>query len=102
MDIWQQLSAAGKELAVLSEIVLASRSPAELWPPLLDHLRRAVGFDAGYVATTRSTIGDAQGAVIGHDAELLRQNIGRYLAEISPHEIVRYTNQARQDDAIWS
>jgi DNA-binding CsgD family transcriptional regulator len=88
-------------IADVAEIALADQTAPTFWPAVLERLARSIPFDAGFIAATSGTVAAGQGAVIGHDERQLRMNIGRYLAEISPHEVTSYADQARDGREVW-
>jgi len=89
-------------LGSFAEIIVAKPEPAEVWPTLLARLRRAVDFDAGYIAASWGDATEGRGAVAAHDAPFLRKNLGRFLAEIRPEEVALYTDRARVHHEVWS
>lgn len=99
--IWNKLGDGGRLVADMAELALQALGPAEFWSEAMALLSRAIGFDAGYVATTPGTARDAHGALIGYDETFLRTQIGRFVREFSPSEVAAYTDRARRGDEVW-
>jgi DNA-binding CsgD family transcriptional regulator len=95
--------AAGVEqvVAEVAEFVSGCRSPQQLWSGVADCLQTHLPFDSGWVGTTTGTTADMQGAIVQHDPQHLRANLGRYLGEITPPELGAYITQARRHDDVW-
>jgi DNA-binding CsgD family transcriptional regulator len=85
-----------------AELIIVERDPAVLWPAMLRRVEQAVGFDAGYIAASFGASTEGRGAVLEHDAQFLKLNLGRFLAEISLEEIAQYTERARRHREVWS
>ncbi|MET0341328.1 MAG: helix-turn-helix transcriptional regulator [Polyangiales bacterium] len=96
------LSMAHELVGDLAELALLERDPAVLWPGLLQRLQESIPFDAGYIAASWGASTEGRGAVVEHDAEFLKRNLGRNLAEISPAEVASYTDRARNFRDVWS
>jgi DNA-binding CsgD family transcriptional regulator len=96
------LSEAHELVGDFASMVVEFQEPSMLWPMMLAKLQEAVGFDAGYIAASWGSAIEGRGAVAEHDEPFLKRNIGRYLAEISPEEVAKYTNRARIHHDVWS
>jgi DNA-binding CsgD family transcriptional regulator len=95
-------SDAHELVADFASMVMEFQEPAEIWPAMLIRLEEAVRFDAGYIAASWGNATEGRGAVAEHDEPSLKRNLGRYLAEIAPEEVARYTDRARVHHDIWS
>jgi DNA-binding CsgD family transcriptional regulator len=84
-----------------AEMIVVERDPAVIWPEMLERLQQSVGFEAGYIAASWGTSLEGRGAVVGHDTNFLKHNLGRFLAQISGEEVAGYTNRARAFQEIW-
>jgi DNA-binding CsgD family transcriptional regulator len=84
-----------------AEMIVGTLEPSELWPAMLRKVQQVVGFDAGYIAASWGSATEGRGAVAEHDAAFLRQNLGRYLAEIRAEEVALYTDRARVHHDVW-
>jgi DNA-binding CsgD family transcriptional regulator len=96
------LSQAQHVVGSFAEMVLEMREPAVVWPAMMKRLEEAIGFDAGYIASTWGTAAEGHGAVVEHDATYLKQNLARFLGEMQPAEVARYTDRARLHQDVWS
>ncbi|HVJ19796.1 MAG TPA: helix-turn-helix transcriptional regulator [Polyangiaceae bacterium] len=96
------LNEAQELIGNFAELIVAERDPARLWPAMLRRVEQAVGFDAGYIAASFGPSTEGRGAVLEHDAQFLKLNLGRFLAEISLEEVARYTERARAHEEVWS
>jgi DNA-binding CsgD family transcriptional regulator len=96
------LSEAHELVGNFTELVVAEREPARVWPAMLQRIEQAVGFDAGYIAASFGASTEGRGAVLEHDHLFLKQNLGRFLAEISLEEVSSYTERARSHHDVWS
>lgn len=96
-----QLGLFERLLGELAEIVLESSSPAVLWPAVMDHLARSVGFDAAFIASTTGTVAEAVGAVFDHSETAVRAQIGPYLSQIVDSEVHAYLDRTRPAHEVW-
>lgn len=96
------LSEAQELVGSFAEIIVGHRQPSVLWPALLRRLQETVPFDAGYMAASWGNATEGRGAIAEHDEPFLKRNLGRFLAEIHPEEVARYTDQARVHHDVWS
>lgn len=96
------LSESEELVGSFAEMIGAERDPSSLWPSMLVRLQEVIGFDAGYIAATWATSFEGRAAVAEHDATFLKQNLGRYLAEIRPEEVAMYADRARVHHDVWS
>ncbi len=96
------LSEAQRLVGAFLEMIVETRDPALVWPEMLLHTQELIGFDAGYIAATWGSVSDGRGAVAEYDPQLLRQHLGRYLAEIREDEVALYTDRARVHHDVWS
>jgi DNA-binding CsgD family transcriptional regulator len=85
-----------------AELIFAERDLSIIWPAMLRRIESAVGFDAGYIAASFGASTDGRGAVLEHNEPFLKRNLGRFLIEISPGEIARYTDRAARHPEVWS
>jgi DNA-binding CsgD family transcriptional regulator len=95
------LSHAQELIGNFAELIVAERDPARIWPAMLQRVHQAVGFDAGYIAASFGASTDGRGAVLEHDAQFLKTNLGRLLSEITLEEVCLYTEHARNFRDVW-
>jgi DNA-binding CsgD family transcriptional regulator len=95
------ISDACELIGRLGELVTEDAAPSRLWPAILRELQQTIGFDLGHIGASWGGPSEHRGALVGHDSRVMKDNLGRFLEQLTVDEIATYSVRARSYDDVW-